>query len=378
MRVSCVHGVCVKYDAISNSIRDQIHTLQRDSFNDIRLYAYCCEHDDLPFTKVNLLQDVILDARFQASDLIIFHFGVFYPLFNLLPVSPRRAKRLVVFHNITPRHLVPPQERGLIEKSFAQMSNVVWADHVVCDSNTNLEVLRYAGVHTPATVLPLAVHTDASPPVEKPSFKDGIIRIAFVGRFAKSKGPCDLLAAVGKAVATTREVKLHVALVGNKMFSDTVVRSEMAQAVSTLETQFGRRVTVEIHGDAPEEAKRRILRDADLFVLPSYHEGFCVPIVEAMASGCRVIAYSNSNIPAVSGGLATLAVTGNVDSLSMAIQEAMKQVSSAQWHGEGSGSYEEYSRIVEKYVDRFSPPRIAKSFVGIITNLVREARTTAL
>jgi glycosyltransferase involved in cell wall biosynthesis len=372
MRVSYVHGVCVKYDAISNCIRDEIHILQRNGISDVRLYAYCCEHEALPFTKVNELRDVVFDPPFQASDLVVFHFGVFYPLFNLLLLSPRRAKRLVVFHNITPPGLVSPGMRGVIEKSFAQMSNIVWADHVACVSDTNLEVLRSAGIQTPATVLPLAVHSDVGP-AQKPSFSDQVIRIAFVGRFAKSKGVADLLAAVHHFVATAQGPRLQIDLVGNMMFSDIAVVTEAENIARMLDRRFGRRVAVKIHGDASEEVKRCILRDADLFVLPSYHEGFCVPIIEAIASGCRVVAYSNSNIPAISGGLATLVATGNVDSLSTAVHEGIMQVSSAQWRGKGVGSYEEYVHIAEKYVDRFSPRRTARDFIRLVSGLVSRA-----
>ena len=54
-------------------------------------------------------------------------------------------------------------------------------------------------------------------------------------------------------------------------------------------------------------------RDAGVFVLPTRHEGFCVPIVEALAAGCKVIACDNSNTPAVTGGLASLVSLVNVD-----------------------------------------------------------------
>ncbi|MEN3294929.1 MAG: hypothetical protein V7642_4182 [Burkholderiales bacterium] len=369
MKVSYVHGVCVKYDAISNCIRDEIRILQGNAVGDVRLYTYCCEYEDLPFTGVNELRDVVFDPHFQSSDLVVFHFGVFCPLFNLLPLSPRRAKRLVVFHNITPAALVSPEMRGVIEKSFAQMSNIMWADHVACDSDTNLEVLRAAGIQTPATVLPLAVHAKIGPPAQKPSFNDKITRIAFVGRIVRSKGVGDLLEAVHHVAANSQGTRLLVDLVGNMMFSDTALVKEAENLAGMLERQFGQRVAVNLHGDATEEAKRRILRDADLFVLPSYHEGFCVPIIEAIASGCRVVAYSNSNIPAVSGGLATLVATGNVESLSMAVHETIRQVSSVLWRGKGRGAYEEYARIAARYVDRYSPRRTSQNFLRLVSDL---------
>jgi glycosyltransferase involved in cell wall biosynthesis len=38
-------------------------------------------------------------------------------------------------------------------------------------------------------------------------------------------------------------------------------------------------------------------READVFVCASEHEGFCVPLVEAMGHGLPVVAYSTSAVP---------------------------------------------------------------------------------
>ncbi|OYV45323.1 MAG: hypothetical protein B7X10_05930 [Burkholderiales bacterium 21-58-4] len=91
MKISYINGICYRNDAISNSIRDEISWLSKD--NDVRLYAYDCNFEDLPYTKVRAERDVIFDPHFQSSDLVVFHFGIFYPLFNLLPVAPRTTRR---------------------------------------------------------------------------------------------------------------------------------------------------------------------------------------------------------------------------------------------------------------------------------------------
>jgi len=94
---------------------------------------------------------------------------------------------------------------------------------------------------------------------------------------------------------------------------DPVLLAMMPAATTNLPRDAGDRIVVRLHGDAPEDAKERILRDADVFVPPARHAGFCVPIVEALAAGCKVIAYDNSNTPAVTGGLASLVSLVNVD-----------------------------------------------------------------
>lgn len=366
MKISYIHGVCVKNDAISNSIRDEIKWLVSRGHNDVRLYAYECDHADLPSIKVSDLKNVAFDEHFQSSDLVVFHFGVFYPLFDLLAITPKRAKRLVIFHNITPKEFVPIEKHPLIDESFKQLANISFADHVACDSQTNLDVLRVIGIQTPATVLPLAVHSNFNIPKSKPSFLDGVVRLAFVGRFVRSKGPGQLLEAFESALRHDQKLHMSLDMIGNLSFSDLTLLGEIKNAVEAIHKSYGGRAKITIHGDATEEIKQEILANADLFVLPTYHEGFCVPILEALGSGCRVIAYDNSNTPAISGGFARLTPTGDVDELSFALAEVVRELTSSAWQSKGTQSYAEYSAKVEKYVLQYSPERTKHAFVKFI------------
>ena len=123
MKISYVHGICMRHDAISNSIRDEIEWLSQS--HQVRLFAYACDQPQLPFTKVDDLRAVIFDPHFRASDLVVFHFGVHYPLFDALSVCPVNAKRLVVFHNITPKEFIAPSHHDTADLSFKQLANLI-------------------------------------------------------------------------------------------------------------------------------------------------------------------------------------------------------------------------------------------------------------
>jgi glycosyltransferase involved in cell wall biosynthesis len=366
LKISYIHGLCVRNDAISNAIRDEITWLSSVSHNDVRLYAYECNHSYLAFSKVSDLRDVIFDSHFQSSSLVIFHFGIYYPLFDLLPVVPKIAKCLVVFHNITPKAFVPVENYATIDKSFRQLANIMFADHVVCVSQTNLDVLRSIGINTPATVLPLAVHSNLLIPNNKPSQLDSIIRVSFIGRFVRSKGPGELLKALDKVLQCNISARMTLDMVGNLSFSDSALLDEIRQSVKVIHLKYRNRIKVCIHGDADDELKYNILRDSDVFVLPTYHEGFCVPILEAFASGCKVIAYDNSNIPAICGGLATLIPTGDVAALSRALSEAIEEVVSPAWRGYSTESYSGYSKKARMHIQKYSPERTKRRFLHFI------------
>jgi glycosyltransferase involved in cell wall biosynthesis len=368
VRISYIHGICVNNDAISNSIRDEI-TWLAEAGHEVRLYAYACDHATLPFKQVANSSEIACDPHFQSSDLVVFHFGVYYPLFDTIFVTPKSARRLVVFHNITPKEFVPAEHHETIDKSFLQLANIGFAHHVVCVSQTNLDVLHAAGITVPATVLPLALHSRASLPQNKPSAMDGVLRLAFLGRFVRSKGPLELLRALDGVLQTHAELRVQLDMMGNLVFSYSTLLDELQAQMTDLHHRYGDRISVTIHGNVSEDDKHDLLRKADLFVLPSYHEGFCVPILEALVSGCQVVSYANSNIPAICGGLARLVPTGDVTALSCAIGEAVDQISTPGWRA-SEGGYDQYAIAAAAYVDGFAPQRAKRRFLNFIRNLV--------
>ncbi|HEY0294156.1 MAG TPA: glycosyltransferase family 4 protein [Bordetella sp.] len=372
MNVSFVSGVCVEHDAISNSIREEIQWLTKAGYH-VRLFTYRCDYKDLPYKQVGGLADVMYDPHYRHSDLIVWHFGVHYPLFNLLFIAPTRAKKVVVFHNITPKQFVPESAHADIDLSFSQMSNIAVADQVVCDSDVNKEVLSAAGIDIPSITLPLAIRNNLQAPVAKPSFSDNVSRIAFVGRFVRSKGVIELLEAIRRVMADDAQAKIQLDLVGNLDFSDPVVLDALQSLMQRLRQDFHGRLAITLRGNAKESEKQAVLADADLFVLPTYHEGFCVPILEALASGCRVVAYDNSNVPFISGELADLVPTGDIGVLAKTMRDVLSQIGEPAWTN--GSKYRTFIDQAGRHVARFHPKTIEADFLRFVDSMVRPLDT---
>lgn len=370
MKISYINSVCVKNDAISNAVRHGIEWLCEEG-HDVHLYTYMCEHENLPFTQVREIGDILFDEHFQQSDLDVFHYGFCSPLFDLISILPKQAKRLVVFHNITPKQFVREEDHEAIDKSMRQMHNIGFAHHVVCDSQINLNVLSNAGIKTPATVLPLPVQHTQQLPESKPSMADNLVRLAFIGRIAVSKGPDELMQALEMLLQSNQSIALQLDIVSNLLWSDQCLLNRIQSDLKNLSQNYKNRFNGIIHANASEESKELILRNADMLVLPSYHEGFCVPILEALGSGCRVVAYESdiSNTKAISGGFATLVPVGNIQALSQAVNETAKEVISPLWRNSGMGSYRDYSQKAYEYVSSFSPENCKARFIKFIENL---------
>ncbi|MDM0033286.1 glycosyltransferase family 4 protein [Variovorax sp. J22P271] len=379
MKISYLAGVCVRNDAISNAVCDEIRFLADRGDDDLRLYTYACDYETIPHTLADNFKNVILDRHFQTSDLIVFHFGIYSPLLNLLPITPKKAKKIVVFHNITPSALVPEDSRTLIERSFAQLQNLRWADRVICVSDTNRELLREHHLDRDAVVVPLAVHSSLRAPLSKPSFRDEVLRILFISRFTPAKGPDQLLRALEVKAPELRRLgyrQVKVDLVGNLNFSDQRLLVQLLATIKSLHVQDNL-LEGFLHGNATDETKNRLLQEADIFALPTQHEGFCVPIVEAIGSGCRVVAYDNSNMPAICGGLGTLVPTSNIDALADAIASVADEVRSTEWRsGSSASSYASFAKLGAEHLRQFAPESVAPKFLEAVQQAMNDRRPT--
>ena len=81
---------------------------------------------------------------------------------------------------------------------------------------------------------------------------------------------------------------------------------------------------IKIIGYVKEEDKRGLYSLADIFVYPSYYEGFGLPLIEAMACGVPVIAGSNSSQVEVVNGAGLLVDPYNIKEIKQAIEFILK------------------------------------------------------
>jgi glycosyltransferase involved in cell wall biosynthesis len=107
--------------------------------------------------------------------------------------------------------------------------------------------------------------------------RDGSPSLLFVGRLIAEKGIFELLAAFAQLIER-RPCRLV-------MVGDGAAAAELARRVSEL----GLDASVSLTGFLSGERLLDAYRSADVFVLPSYREGFPTAIIEAMAAGLPIV-----------------------------------------------------------------------------------------
>ena len=95
--------------------------------------------------------------------------------------------------------------------------------------------------------------------------------------------------------------------------------SPVLEVVRSLGKQAKRRIVFKGYVDGEELAQ--LYREAKLFVLPSLHEGFCLPILEAMASGTAVLTARRTAIPEVFGDAVQYADPYSPEDIAMKIYD---------------------------------------------------------
>jgi glycosyltransferase involved in cell wall biosynthesis len=211
-----------------------------------------------------------------------------------------------VFHNITPIEFVPEDDRPLIDSSFRQIANIGDADEVWAASEFNRQVLIDYGL-SPSKLVTVPLYAKPKYACRDRSEKRlSPLQILYVGRFAKSKGVLDLIP-VAEDLIRRNCADFRIVLAGNEQFSDqsyiSALKAEIEQ--KNLERH------IEFVGTVDDARLSQLYRQSAILVMPSYHEGFCMPVAEAMASRCVPVAYAAGNIPDLVDGLGKLAPAGD-------------------------------------------------------------------
>jgi len=218
----------------------------------------------------------------DEGDVILFHYSISSRTIEKIIAWP--VKLAIKYHNITPASYFEPYNliiAGRLKRGRNELKNILPYFHLhIADSRFNARELEsFIGdkVYVSPVLFPVrTMHRKAR----------SICRnILFVGRVVPNKGIADLI----KIFYFMQRQSEHLLLTicggifpGMELYFEELINLIQALGISQK---------VRFTGYVSEEELNAEYEKADLFISASYHEGFCVPVLEAMQAGLPVLAY---------------------------------------------------------------------------------------
>ncbi|MEW6322686.1 MAG: glycosyltransferase [Acidobacteriota bacterium] len=283
-------------DAIGDSAR-RVRALLRARGHQSDIFALTIDDD--------LVGDVrpFDDPSARAGDVTIFHFALASPMTEAFASLPRG--RVLQYHNVTPAHFFAPYDANLFRlstlgrqhlRSLAGRTDVALGDSEF--NRRELEALGFADTG----VFPIAIDTarltdaPAQPALER-ILDDGLCNFLFVGRIVPNKRLED-------HIRLAEQFKRYVGEDYRFIFvgrTDGIPRYYNMVRALVLQYQMPADRFLFV-GAVPDAELAVYYRTARVYVSLSEHEGFCVPLLEAMACDVPVLAYAAAAVPDTLGG----------------------------------------------------------------------------
>lgn len=290
-----------RHDAIGNHVLQLRRLLRANGYRSDIYYEHVDPHlsgDTLPFS--------VCDPAPQGDRTILYHASTHSDMTYWLMRAAAGGQRIVVdYHNITPARyfsrwdLPAARSMELGRHQLAELAPFVTS--ALADSEYNAAELADFGIDG-AAACPILLDLDeyhGEPDPAALSRLDTHPLWLFVGRIAPNKCQHDVLA----AFAVYRRLyapDARLVLVGSS------TSSRYLGALLSLVAELGLENSVDMPGSTPFPVLLAYFRRADVFVCLSEHEGFCVPVIEAMELGVPVVAYPAAAVTETVAGAGVL------------------------------------------------------------------------
>ncbi len=239
------------------------------------------------------------DYTAGPRDVCLFHYSIACPAAEAYLRTP--ARKVLIYHNITPAEFF----RGYDDRLFDQLTaarhqladmcrtaDAVWA--VSRFNASELEALGARNVQIVPLPLPRAMLDIPPDPLVTGKFTRDLTTLLFVGRLAPNKRVEDLIQAFAWYYRAINPYS-RLLLVGSAQ-SCPRYATMLRMLVGDLDMP-----NVCFEGFASPAGLTAYYRAADVYLCTSAHEGFGLPLIEAMYYGVPVVARSTGGTPEAMG-----------------------------------------------------------------------------
>jgi glycosyltransferase involved in cell wall biosynthesis len=248
------------------------------------------------------------------DDLLIYHYSIYSP--NTRFFRAARGCRMLIYHNITPAHFFHGWDADLEMQCDVGRRALAWladCDLALGDSDFNRRELVQAGFPAEKTgVLPiflsqyqhgagvLSTSADEGEKALRAKLRNpGVVNWLTVGRVVPSKG-IDETMRIFYVYNRYINPRSHLYIVGSRYIPSYDTQ------LDTLATDLELTEHVTFAGRVSDAELVTYYQTADLYIVTSCHEGFCVPLIESMYFEVPILARKSTAIPETLGGAGVL------------------------------------------------------------------------
>jgi glycosyltransferase involved in cell wall biosynthesis len=294
------------------------------------------------------------DGSARPGDVLVYQFAT---ASGLAPWLMARREILVLnYHNVTPPEHYAPWDNGLARHQLAarqQLLELAGRTRLgVAVSRFNENELRDGGYQQTAVVPPAAMLDPVPEASARRTAPRSGARWLSVGRLAPNK-------ALEHAVMALMITRAHHDPEATLELVGRPVVPAYTYALQRFIDEMGLRGSVTFRGQLDDEALSRTMANADVLVVPSEHEGFGIPVVEAMVQGLPVVANAAGALPEVVGSGGVLVDTSSPSEFAAAVSRVMSD-------GDLRSSIQAGART---QLDLLDLPRAGERFADLVSAL---------
>ena len=263
------------------------------------------------------LEQIALPIELGRIRLDLLHSPDFIPPFR------GRFRRVITVHDLTflrYPHFLTAEGRRYYNSQIVRA--VQAADHILADSHaTKADLMDLLEVSADkVTVVWLAAHARFKPITDAETRRQLKLMgapssyLLFVGTFEPRKNVAGLLSAYRALVdRNTNAPPLVISGRSGWLFEETLAqvdRLRLRERITFLDTPSDSDLVALYNG-------------ASMVVLPSYYEGFGLPVLEAMACGTPVVISNRGSLPEIAGDVAVVVDPDDPDGLASAMDRIL-------------------------------------------------------
>lgn len=239
----------------------------------------------------------------QADHVLILRHSIGHDALERVLATP--APKVLLYHNITPPEFLTASPHMQEYARLGRRQLAVIRDRVVAalaDSEYNAAELRALGypVVRACTLLFDLEQLERDAVALGRLAKDVPFTVLFTGRVVEAKAQADVIEAYA-CFRARMDRPCRLVLVGRTDGADSYL-----DAIDASMRRHGLEAEVILTDLVSEEELRARFAEASLFLSLSHHEGFGIPLVEAVAYGVPVLAWTAGAVPFTLGGAGLL------------------------------------------------------------------------